>query len=154
MRRCKSLSPRLSLPHRCLSAHRRTIGGADWRFVGVKRCSSNWRVLSLRGGGGFCIVWPVISTPCLPVCKFTILTIEDPNTIDSELVDAPPLIPLVPASLHKPKSEKRLSKLLSISALDVWGTVRATGHKTPGESSVVLQIVVMVQLTSRRILRD
>jgi len=32
--------------------------------------------------------------------------------------------------------------------------VRATGHKTPGESSVILQIVVMVQLTSRRILRD
>jgi len=32
--------------------------------------------------------------------------------------------------------------------------VRATGHKTPGESSVILQIVVMVQLTSKRILRD
>jgi len=32
--------------------------------------------------------------------------------------------------------------------------VRATGHKTPGESSVILQIVVKVQLTSRRILRD
>jgi len=32
--------------------------------------------------------------------------------------------------------------------------VRVTGHKTPGESSVILQIVVMVQLTSRRILRD
>jgi len=32
--------------------------------------------------------------------------------------------------------------------------VRATGHKTPGESSVVLQSVVMIQLTSRRILRD
>ena len=34
------------------------------------------------------------------------------------------------------------------------GTVRATGHKTPGESSVILQSVVMIQLTSRRILRD
>jgi len=32
--------------------------------------------------------------------------------------------------------------------------VRVTGHKTPGESSVILQIVVMIQLTSRRILRD
>jgi len=32
--------------------------------------------------------------------------------------------------------------------------VRATGHKTPGESSVILQIVVRVQLISRRILRD
>ena len=32
--------------------------------------------------------------------------------------------------------------------------VRATGHKTPGESSVILQSVVMIQLTSRRILRD
>ena len=46
------------------------------------------------------------------------MTIEDPNTIDSELVDAPPLIPLVPALLHKPKWERRLPKLLSISALD------------------------------------
>jgi len=33
-------------------------------------------------------------------------------------------------------------------------SVRVTGHKTPGESSVILQIVVRVQLTSRRILRD
>jgi len=32
--------------------------------------------------------------------------------------------------------------------------IRATGHKTPGESSVILQLVVMIQLTSRRILRD
>jgi len=32
--------------------------------------------------------------------------------------------------------------------------VRATGHKTPGEFSVILQLVVMIQLTSRRILRD
>jgi len=29
-----------------------------------------------------------------------------------------------------------------------------TGHKTLEESSVILQIVVRVQLTSRRILRD
>jgi len=34
------------------------------------------------------------------------------------------------------------------------GFVRVTGHKTPGESSVISQIVVMIQLTSRRILRD
>jgi len=50
------------------------------------------------------------------------LTIEDPNTVDSELIDAPPPNPPVPASLCKPKWEKRLPKLLSISALDVRGT--------------------------------
>ena len=33
-------------------------------------------------------------------------------------------------------------------------SVKATGHKTPGESLVILQIVVRVQLTSRRILRN
>ena len=32
--------------------------------------------------------------------------------------------------------------------------VRATRHKTPEESSVILQIVIMVQLTFRRIFRD
>jgi len=36
----------------------------------------------------------------------------------------------------------------------VTNSVRATGHKTPGESSVILQSVVMIQLTSRRILKD
>jgi len=41
--------------------------------------------------------------PRSPVNKFTVLTIEDPNTIDSELVDALPSIPLVLALLHKPK---------------------------------------------------
>jgi len=50
------------------------------------------------------------------------LTIEDSNTIDSELVDTPPLTPLTPAPLHKPKWERRLPKLLSISALDARGT--------------------------------
>jgi len=50
------------------------------------------------------------------------LTIEDPNTIDSELVDIPPSIPLVSAPLRKPKWEKRLPKLFSISALDTRGT--------------------------------
>jgi len=50
------------------------------------------------------------------------LTIEDSNTIDSELVDAPPFIPLVFALLRKPKWKKRLFKLLSISTLDVRGT--------------------------------
>jgi len=50
------------------------------------------------------------------------LTIEDPNTIDSELVDAPPSIPLISAPLRKPKWEKRLPKLFSISALDTQGT--------------------------------
>jgi len=50
------------------------------------------------------------------------LIIENPNTIDSELVDAPPPIPLVSAALYKPKWEKRLPKLLSISALDMQET--------------------------------
>jgi len=50
------------------------------------------------------------------------LTIEDPNTIDSELVDALPSIPFISALLCKPKWEKRLPKLFSISTLDVRGT--------------------------------
>ena len=50
------------------------------------------------------------------------MTIEDPNTIDTELVDTPPPIPLVLALLRKPKWEKRLPKLLSISTLDMQGT--------------------------------
>jgi len=50
------------------------------------------------------------------------LTIKDPNTIDSKLVDALPLLLLVPALLRKPKWERRLSKLLSISTLDTQGT--------------------------------
>jgi len=50
------------------------------------------------------------------------LTIEDPNTIDSELVDAQPLNPLAAALLCRSKWEKRLPKLFSISALDVQET--------------------------------
>jgi len=50
------------------------------------------------------------------------LTIEDPNTIDSELVDAQPFNPLATAPLHRPKWEKRLPKLFSISTLDAQGT--------------------------------
>jgi len=50
------------------------------------------------------------------------LTIEDSNTIDSELVDAPPFTPLISALLRKPKWERRLPKLLPISALDARGT--------------------------------
>jgi len=50
------------------------------------------------------------------------LTIEDPNTIDNELIDAPPLTLLVPALLRRPKWEKRLPKLLSISTLDAHRT--------------------------------
>jgi len=60
--------------------------------------------------------------PQSPVNKFTVLTIEDPNRIDSELVDAPPSISLVSAPLRKLKWEKRLPKLFSISALDAQGT--------------------------------
>jgi len=50
------------------------------------------------------------------------LTIEDPNTIDSELIDTLSSNPPVPAPLHKPKWEKRLPKLLAISTLDAQGT--------------------------------
>jgi len=50
------------------------------------------------------------------------LTIEDPNTIDSELIDAPSPDPPVLAPLRKPKWKKRLPKLLAISALDARGT--------------------------------
>ena len=50
------------------------------------------------------------------------MTIEDSNTIDSELVDTLPLTPLIPALLRKPKWERRLPKLLFISALDARGT--------------------------------
>jgi len=60
--------------------------------------------------------------PWLPVNKFTVLTIEDPNAIDSKLVDALPSIPLISALLYRPKWEKRLPKLFSISALDAQGT--------------------------------
>jgi len=60
--------------------------------------------------------------PQSPVNKFTVLTIEDPNTINSKLVDVLPFVPLVSAPLRKPKWEKRLPKLFSISALDAQGT--------------------------------
>jgi len=78
--------------------------------------------LSPRGRRGFCVAQPVISAPWSPVNKFTVLTIEDPNTIDSELIDALSPSPPVPTPLHKPKWEKRLPKLLTISALDAQGT--------------------------------
>jgi len=71
---------------------------------------------------GFCIAWPVISVLWSPVNKFTVLTIEDPNTIDSELVDTPPLISSVLILLRKLKWEKRLPKLPPISTLDMQGT--------------------------------
>jgi len=50
------------------------------------------------------------------------LIIEDPNTIDSELVDTLLPNPLVAALLHRPKWEKRLPKLFFISVLDIRGT--------------------------------
>jgi len=50
------------------------------------------------------------------------LTIEDPNTIDSELIDVPSPDSPVPPPLCKPKWEKRLPKLLVISVLDTQGT--------------------------------
>ena len=71
---------------------------------------------------GFWVGRPAISAPRSLVNKFTVLTIEDPNTIDSELIDTLPLTPLVPAPLHRPKWEKRLPKLLLISVLDIRGT--------------------------------
>jgi len=50
------------------------------------------------------------------------LTIEDPNTIGSELIDALFPDPPVPAPLCKPKWEKRLPKLFAISTLDAQET--------------------------------
>jgi len=78
------------------------MGGADRGSVSIKRYSSGRRNLS-SGRRGFCIAWLAISMPWSPVNKFTVLTIEDPNTIDSELIDAPPLTPLVSALLCKLK---------------------------------------------------
>jgi len=102
MRRYKPCSPRLSPSPGHLLAHHGAAGGVDQRVIGVERCSSNRRVLSPRERG-FCVVRLVISAPRSLANKFTVLTIEDPNTIDSELVDAPLLVPLVSAPLHKPK---------------------------------------------------
>ena len=85
-------------------------------------CDSFVRRVWFSGRGGFCITQPAISVPWSPVNKFTILTIKDPNTIDSELVDILPLTPLVPTLFCKYKWEKRLPKLLLISALDMWET--------------------------------
>ena len=121
MRRCKPSSPRLSPPHERLSIHLGATGGADGGSVGIERCSPGRRNLP-SGRRGFCVGWPAISVPQSPVNKFTVLTIEDPNTIDSELIDTSPLTPLVPALLYRPKWEKRLPKLLSISTLDACGT--------------------------------
>jgi len=47
-----------------------------------------------------------------------------------------------------------LMEIQNYETLGMCPPVRATGHQTPGESSVILQSVVMIQLTSRRILRD
>jgi len=97
------------------------MGGANGGPVGIKGYSPGRRNLFSRKRG-FCIGWLVISAPRSPVNKFTVLIIEDPNTIDSELIDALPLTPLVLAPLHRPKWEKRLPKLLLISALDACRT--------------------------------
>jgi len=121
MQRRKPSSPRLSPPHGRSSIHLGVTGGADRGSVGIERCSPSRRNLP-SGRRGFCVGRLAISAPRSPVNKFTVLTIEDPNTIDSELIDAPPLTPLVPAPLYRPKWEKRLPKLLSISTLDACGT--------------------------------
>jgi len=102
MQRCKPSSLRLSPPYGHPSIHLGAIGGADGGSVGIERCSPGRRNLP-SGRRGFCIGQLVISVLRSPVNKFTVLTIEDPNTIDSELIDAPPLTPLVPALLHRPK---------------------------------------------------
>ena len=47
-----------------------------------------------------------------------------------------------------------LIEIQNYETLGMCPPVRVTGHQTPGESSVILQSVVMIQLTSRRILRD
>ena len=51
------------------------------------------------------------------------------------------LISVVPISTGRSRKVPGASKALIERSL---GSVRATGHKTPGESSVILQIVVMV----------
>ena len=121
MQRCKPSSPRLSPLHGRLSIHLRAMGGADGGSVGIERCSPGRRNLPSRKRG-FCIGQPAISAPWSPVNKFTVLTIEDPNTSNSELIDVLPLIPLVLAPLCRPKWEKKLPKLLLISALGTRGT--------------------------------
>jgi len=85
-------------------------------------CDSFVRRVWFSGRGGFCITQPAISVPWSPVNNFTVLTIEDPNTIDSELIDTPPPNLPVTAPLRRPKWEKRLPKLFSISTLDMQGT--------------------------------
>ena len=122
IRRCKPPSPRLSPPHGRLSTHLGAAGRVVRGFAGIKRHGSDRRVLPPGGRRGFCVAWPAISAPRSPVNKFTVLTVEGPNTIDSELTDALPPNPPLLAPLRKPKWEKRLPKLLSISALDAWGT--------------------------------
>jgi len=54
--------------------------------------------------------------PWLVVNKFTVLTIEDPNTIDSELIDTPPLTLLVPAPLLSQKVTYLFCDELSIDS--------------------------------------
>ena len=98
-------SPRLPPPYGHLPTHFGTVGGVNWRFFGIERCSSVRGVWFPRREE-FCIMRPAISAPWLLVNKFTVLTIEDPNTIDSELVDALPLNLLVATPLHRPKWEK------------------------------------------------
>jgi len=76
------------------------------------------------------------TTPTLPVelCLFD----RTSNNIISKVVSLP----------------VKLSLLQSPASVPPVETVRVTGHKTLGESSVILQSVVMIQLTSRRILRN
>ena len=108
------LSPRMDV--RLLTSEQRDELFED--LLALERCGSDRRVLLPGGRSGFCVAWPAISAPQSPVNKFTVLTVEDPNTIDSELTNAPPPNPPLLAPLRKPKWEKRLPKLLSISALD------------------------------------
>ena len=122
MWRRKPPSPRLSPLHGRPSTHLGAAGQAIRGFAGIERRGSDRRVLPPGERRGFCIARPAISAPRSPVNKFTVLTVEDPNTIDSELTDAPSPNPPLLALLRKPKWEKRLPKLLSISALDAQGT--------------------------------
>ena len=108
------LSPRMDV--RLLTSEQRDELFED--LLALERCGSDRRVLLPGGRSGFCVAWLAISAPQSPVNKFTVLTVEDPNTIDSELTNAPPPNPPLLAPLRKPKWEKRLPKLLSISALD------------------------------------
>ena len=87
---------------------------------------------------------PTTPTPPVELCLFD----GTSNNIISEVVSLPVKFP----------SSECMTLDFYVTLLDsccslVLG-VMVTGHKTSGESSDILQSVIIIQLTSRRILRD